>query len=69
MLCKCSRVDLEPRKVSEEIDASSSPQSTTAALGDVVVLVIVEETGEDVDLGSLTVSLCSRWLSLPTGEA
>lgn len=68
-LCKCSRLDLEPRKASEEVDASSSPHSTTIALGDAVVLVIVEEIGEEVDLGCLAVSLCSSWLSLTTGEA
>lgn len=43
VLCKCSRVDLEPRKASEEVDASFSPHSSTPALGNAVVLVIVEE--------------------------
>lgn len=67
-LCKCSRLDLEPVKASEEVDASSSLHSTTTALGDAVVLLIVEEFGEDVDLGCLAVSLCSSW-SLTTGGA
>lgn len=71
MLCKSSRFDLEPRKASEEVDAASSPQSTTIALDDTAVLVTVEETGEGVDLGGWTsaVACCSTWLSLPTGEA
>lgn len=68
-LCKCSRLDLEPIKASEEVDASSSPHSTATALGDAVVLVMVEEIGEEVDLGCLAASLCSSLLSLTTGEA
>lgn len=51
MLCKSSRFDLEPRNASEEVDASSSSQSTTIALDDTVVLVTVEEIGEEVELG------------------
>lgn len=71
MLCKSSRFDLEPRKVSEEVDASSSPHSTTMALDDTAVLVTVEEIGKGADLGRWTSSVvcCSTWLSLPTGEA
>lgn len=71
VLCKSSRFDLVPRKASEEVDASSSPQSTAIALDDTVVLVTVEELGEMVDFrrGTSTVACCSTWLFLPTGEA
>ncbi len=71
MLCRSSRFDLEPRRASEEVDASSSPQSATIALGDTVVLVTVEEIGEGVDFGrwTSTVACFSTWLSLPAGEA
>lgn len=71
MLCRSSRFDLEPRRASEEVDASSSPQSTIIASGDTVVLVTVEEIGEGLDLGrwTSTVACCSTWLSLPAGEA
>lgn len=71
MLCKSSRFDLEPKKASEEVAASSSPQSTSIASEDTVVLVTVEEIGEGVDLGRWisAVACCSGWLSLSTGEA
>lgn len=71
VLFKSSRFDLEPRKVSEESDVPSTPESTTIALDDTVVLVTVEEIGEEVDLGrwTSTVACCSTSLSLTTGEA
>lgn len=70
MLCKSSRFDLEPRKASEEVGASSSLQSNTIALDNTVVLVTEEDIGEGVDLGRwMSAVACSAWLSLPTGEA
>lgn len=70
MLCKSSRFDLEPRKALEEVDASSSPQSTAIALDDTVVLVILGEIGDELGLGRWTsaVACCSTWLSLPIEE-
>lgn len=71
VLCKSSRFDLDPRKASEEVDASSSPQSTAIALDDTVVLVTVEEIGGGVALGTgtSTVACCSTWLFFSTGDA
>lgn len=65
MLFKSSASDLVPRMASEEIDASSSSQTTTLGVGDTVVLVTLEVSDEGVDLGRLTstVAGCGTWLS------
>lgn len=69
MLCKSSTFDLEPRKASEEVDTSSSPQSISVAVGDSVVLVTLEVNGEGVDFGRLKPTVaCGTWLSSPVGE-
>lgn len=70
MLCKSSRFVLEPWNASEEVEASSSPPSTTIALSDTVALATVEEIGEGVALVRWTSAVaCSTWSSWPTGEA
>lgn len=69
VLCKSSRFDLEPRKASHKVDASSSPEASTIAVGDTVVMV--GGSGEGMDLGRWTsaVACCCTGLSSPTGGA